>query len=114
MTSSPVVGKVGLLFVAYISRGKPRSITLLHNKREEWAKKYDLKKLTNQQLHNLSQAIYCLKEKITNQKSNFFDYYSEMLKIPKRSKRLEIFSPEELTKIALEEFAPKLLEKFNT
>lgn len=81
-------------------------------KREEWIKKYDLKKLTNQQLLNFSQAMYCLKEKITGQKDNFFDYYSKILKIPKRSKRLEIFSPEELTKYALEEFAPRMLEKF--
>ena len=81
-------------------------------KREEWIKQYDLKKVTDQQLLNLFQAMYCLKEKIKDQKSYFFDHYAEMLKIPKRSKRLEIFTPEELTKIALEEFAPRLLEKF--
>ncbi len=83
-------------------------------KRQEWIKKYDLKKLSNQQLLNLAQAIYCLKENIAGKKDNFFDYYSELLKIPKRSKRLEIFPPEELTKYALEEFAPRMLEKFRT
>ena len=56
--------------------------------------------------------MYCLKEKIVKQNTYFYDYYSEMLKIPKRSKRIEIFTPEELTKHALEEFAPRLLEKF--
>ena len=84
------------------------------SKREEWIKKYDLKKLSDQQLLNLSQALYCLKEKITGKKDYFFDYYAEMLKIPKRSKRLEIFTPAELTKIALEEFAPRMLERFET
>jgi Fe-S-cluster containining protein len=83
-------------------------------KRQEWIKKYDLKKLSNQQLLNLAQAMYCLKETIAGKKDNFFDFYSELLKIPKRSKRLEIFPPEELTKYALEEFAPRMLEKFRT
>src|SRR3990167_8734479 len=82
------------------------------SKREEWVKKYNLEKLTNQQFLNLSQAMYCLKEKITGKRDNFFDYYSKMLKIPQRSKRLEIFTTAELTKIALEEFAPRMLEKF--
>lgn len=82
-------------------------------KREEWIKKYNIKKLTDQQLLNLFQAMYCLKEKVKEQKTCFFDYYAEMLKIPKRSKRIEIFTPEELTKIALEEFAPRMLAKFN-
>ena len=82
------------------------------SKRQEWIKKYDLKKLTDKQLLNLSQVLFCLREKIAGKKDYFFDYFSEMLKIPKRSKRLEIFTPVELAQIALEEFAPRLLEKF--
>ncbi len=82
-------------------------------KRDEWQKKYDLKSFTDKQLHILGQALYCLQDKVLNKNSYFMDRYSEILKIPKRKKRVENFSAEELTTLALEEFAPRFLEKFH-
>lgn len=78
-------------------------------KRDEWLKKYDTKKLTNKQIHGLAQTLYCLRDKIINKDVYFFDLYSEMLKIPKRLQSIESFTIEEMTKLALEEFAPRLL-----
>ena len=80
--------------------------------RDKWLKEFPLKKLSNQQVHMLAQVLYCLKDKVQGKNIGFFDMYSEMLKIPKRTKRIESFSAEELTKLALEEFAPRLLDKF--
>ncbi len=83
-------------------------------KREEWQKQYDLKSLTDEQLHKLGQTLYCLQDKANNKNSYFMDMYSESLKIPKRAKRIEKFTAEELTTLALEEFAPRLLKQFFT
>ena len=81
--------------------------------RDKWMKKYQIKNLKSEQIHMLAQVLYCLKEKIIGKKTYFFDLYSEMLKIPKRTKRIESFTADELSKLSLEEFAPRLLEKFN-
>ena len=84
-------------------------------KRDEWAKTYDLAKLNNQHILTLSHTMYCLKDKITSglkSKSTYFlDYYAEKLKVPKRTKRIESFTPAELTEYALEELAPRLLKE---
>lgn len=81
--------------------------------RNKWLKEYPLKEFSDKQIHMLAQVLYCLKDKVIGKNISFFDMYSEMLKIPKRTKRIENFTTEELTKLALEEFAPRLLEKFN-
>lgn len=81
-------------------------------KRDEWSKKYDLKKLSDKQIHGLAQTLYCLKEKVTDKDIYFFDVLSDMLKIPRRTRKVEEFSNIDLTKLALNEFTPRLLEKY--
>lgn len=78
-------------------------------KRDGWVKNYNTKELTDGQIHSLAQTLYCLRDKVANKDAYFFDVYSEMLKIPKRSKSIENFTTEEISKLALEEFAPRLL-----
>ena len=82
--------------------------------RDKWIKEYRLKELSNQQVHMLAQVLYCLKDKVVGKNTYFFDMYSEMLKIPKRTKRLESFKAYELATLALEEFTPRLLKKFKS
>lgn len=79
--------------------------------RDKWIKKYSFNKLKDEQIHKLSQVLYCLGSKIEGTNKYFFDIYTEMLKMPKRAGKVESFSPEKLTNYALKEFAPRMLEK---
>ncbi len=80
--------------------------------RDKWIKKHPIKDLNTKKVHMLAQVLYCLKDKVTDKNTYFFDIYSEMLKIPKRLKEVEEFTPEELSTLALEELAPRFLEQF--
>lgn len=83
-------------------------------KRDEWLKKYNIKELSNKQVHSLAQTLYCLRDKVLNKDAYFFDIYSEMLNIPKRLMSIENFTIQEISKLALEVFTPRLLEKFTS
>ena len=78
--------------------------------RDSLQKDLDLKNLSKEKLLLLAQSMYCLREKIYMKNKYFMDAFSETLKIPKRIKKVESFTAEELTNLAIFEFVPRMIK----